>query len=1045
MRCRLLLLLAVAMLASCGGDDSALPVAATPARLVAKTGELELPVLRSGSALYADVRLRLHEDGRFSVMSWRQIASSTRAPDAVLTPALSPAEIASSAEPVRLDVRRLHKATEVLLSWSVLFEGGRWRQIDHGQGTGALVEHDFGHNLSLEANENHVLVLQASDGEVSEYPLRLQRRVYRFCHDEPDAGHADRLEVVDPLGKVVVAVAAGDPCASLQAEPGRYTVRHFHDPKSVARAVFVHPRQTGDASTLSPLRRGRASGKPWLASAGDADREYWAIAAPAITFGAEGRYPGFLTFIEYPPGGTLAGFRTFLRQYYEPCALGVIGMYASVDNSRERIFWERDVDRYLPSDDGNGLYGFPGHKSNFPLDRWLDKFITSPVSTYDQRNFFLIERTAADEGVLGTPLGCPKPFEVGGWFGQGFDTSYAMLLPALQFRDPLSYFIGGWTPDRGMGGSIYDFVNFQLGGVTLIGSMFEDRPLAVNTPYASSYAIVNEAGGIRTPSLTIGSYFLGPRSRIKVSPRLPSPGVFVSDDRTATYNLTTAHALTGEPLVLGFPDGFTPYFRGAAMFADGSFRWGQLYAGLVPRDTPRWDTNPALSRWSDWQFRPLIRYRPNGYSDVALPSRGQVAFFNSSDCSGAALVFDNYDVERLPRREDYPDPDDFNKMIGTFDGSMLLGYQTKAYLYPGRDHQGTPVEFAQSGCVNAASIKSAKSMKIEYSVDILIRGRSCKRCNLEGVDLTAEQFKSVDLRRIDLRGSNLEGAVLTGLDLTEADLRYASLLAASLDRANLQRANLCGAVLTALTSRAGTIARAANLSHAYLRDTNLAYAQLNAAVFSGASFYGSTEVGSCPAAAAACGNIDDGAPRPSTCASAYKAVISGADFSNAYMANVNFDGANGHAVFSGAVLVGASFRNAVLSSNQVGTSSFTSAWLLGADFSNATLDGAVFSGAYMTTAKGGCRSFLLSGDRLTFPGLTVGRDVRSCTAATSPVRALCVQVAYSAETKFSSLPVGVSANVPADGASGGACWSALPPRSASCETAAPLDFCWQPR
>ena len=91
-----------------------------------------------------------------------------------------------------------------------------------------------------------------------------------------------------------------------------------------------------------------------------------------------------------------------------------------------------------------------------------------------------------------------------------------------------------------------------------------------------------------------------------------------------------------------------------------------------------------------------------------------------------------------------------------------------------------------------------------------LEGKSGKRANLHGTDLTEANLYEANLHGTDLTEANLHGANLRGANLYGADLRGANLYGADLREANLCGANLYGADL-----------REANLHVADLRGANL--------------------------------------------------------------------------------------------------------------------------------------------------------------------------------------------------------------------------------
>ena len=122
---------------SCGGGSDAsapAPAEADPvhtastavAKINAAQGVLELPLLQSGDALYADVRIRFSLDGSFELLSWRPVTSAVAPVDADLQPQVALADLQWSSQPLKLNIRRLHMDAQVYEAVTVELENGRW-------------------------------------------------------------------------------------------------------------------------------------------------------------------------------------------------------------------------------------------------------------------------------------------------------------------------------------------------------------------------------------------------------------------------------------------------------------------------------------------------------------------------------------------------------------------------------------------------------------------------------------------------------------------------------------------------------------------------------------------------------------------------------------------------------------------------------------------------------------------------------------------------------------------------------------------------------
>ncbi|QJW85408.1 hypothetical protein HK414_24725 [Ramlibacter terrae] len=83
-------------------------------------------------------------------------------------------------------------------------------------------------------------------------------------------------------------------------------------------------------------------------------------------------------------------------------------------------------------------------------------------------------------------------------------------------------------------------------------------------------------------------------------------------------------------------------------------------------------------------FNVVLRYRPEGAGTLAP---GQFALFNSTDCTGAAMVVDNFDL-----------PATSGGTPGNFTGSMLLGERTRVSVFPQQVQKGNGIIVNASGC-----------------------------------------------------------------------------------------------------------------------------------------------------------------------------------------------------------------------------------------------------------------------------------------------------------------------------------------------------------
>ena len=424
------------------------------------------------------------------------------------------------------------------------------------------------------------------------------------------------------------------------------------------------------------------------------------------------------------------------------------------------------------------------------------------------------------------------------------------------------------------------------------------------------------------------------------------------------------------------------------------------YVNLGPLESGQVDAYLA-------EYRAVLRLRPGGFPGSSIPDYGQVALFNTADCSGPAMVVDQYDLAAM-----LPGP------LGAFNGSVLLGVSTGADVYEQTLYRGATRHLIASGCIAPGSGFKPASIRVQpTTAEMVFSTKSCERCNLSGMDLSGR-----DLQNAKLAGSNLNNAHLNKANLAGADMRQAFLQGAQLPNANLDAANLCGAKLNAAPSTAGSSNVAANLAGAFLRNANLSKSNVSGVNFNDSNFY-SANAGACSTSAC------DTYARP-VCASAAGASLDGAQFSNAYLVGVDMSNVHGSgAVFSNAVLTGAHFNNAVLSPLEGKPANFSSAFIHGADFTSADLTNATFTNAYDAKAPG-CMQFELGEQHTSFPGFAVPvtPDSTQCALAPAPAKT-CVKFTFTHGTILPSSVVLATPTVPlAD---------ALPRNSASC-TVAPL-------
>jgi uncharacterized protein YjbI with pentapeptide repeats len=424
------------------------------------------------------------------------------------------------------------------------------------------------------------------------------------------------------------------------------------------------------------------------------------------------------------------------------------------------------------------------------------------------------------------------------------------------------------------------------------------------------------------------------------------------------------------------------------------------------------------------QYRVVLRYRSAGVPANAVPAQGQVALFNTADCSGPAMLVDQYDLTGLMD----------GGSLGSFRGSLKLGALTRATVYSQMFQRGEFQSLNTSGCIPAGwgtTGWKASSLAIQMdTVEMVLSTNQCERCNLAGIDLGGK-----DLHNAKFAGTNLNDAILASTNLAGADLRNVFLQGAQLPNANLDAANLCGAKLNAAPSSAGSTNVAANLAGAFLRNADLSRSNAAGANFTSSSFFSADQAVCTPSA---CETYS----RP-VCATAAAATLDGIQFGNAYLVGVDLSNAHGSgASFSNAVLTGARLNNAILTPLNGTPANFTGSFIQGADFSAADLTGAIFSNAYAATAPG-CMQFELDETHTSFPGFAVPVAPDSTQCAGAPPQKACVKFAFGQGTVLPSTVTLGTPTVPLA--------QALPPNSPSCSVnplcGAPLpsdrvNTCW---
>ncbi|HUR90552.1 MAG TPA: pentapeptide repeat-containing protein [Ramlibacter sp.] len=284
------------LLVSCGGGsaapDAAQPQAVSAARL-SQGSSFELPLVRSGTHTFSDVRFTLKPDGTYQLVSATEVQAPEGAViDAVVTPAQPLAQLRIDS-PATLNVRRLHIDERVYDAVSIALAQGHWSYASTPKEAEALSAADFKANPQLEASEKHTLVISSAPGGEQVFPIRLEAKAYRFCADAQEEG-GDELALDDSTGRRVMTVRAGQGCVDAALAAGSYKLRHKYGGSGSKRVMFVRPSSAPTRFKAAAQRPAWApAAAPQDAAAGSSD--YWGIAA---SFGG---LQGYLTTGGYTP------------------------------------------------------------------------------------------------------------------------------------------------------------------------------------------------------------------------------------------------------------------------------------------------------------------------------------------------------------------------------------------------------------------------------------------------------------------------------------------------------------------------------------------------------------------------------------------------------------------------------------------------------------------------------------------------------------------------------------------------------------------------
>lgn len=319
----LALLAAAFLAASCGGGNAPLPQVAGPARIGTGTVPLyqpsaellTLPLLKVMGNIQTDVKLRLKKDGSWALLSTGPVreATASDAPGATLAEPGNNTDLRGAQTDATLAIARLHVNERVYGNVAIRLKGTSWAFAGELQQVKTLHLEDFKSNSAIWADESHHVVLKSSpDTGVQNVPMQLSDRNYKFCM-EAQAEGADSTTLRDAAGKLVFMLKAGDPCITIKAEEGAYTLQHRYGGKGSVRTLFMrHQANTTAAVGLTaqaPAPGWSAALKssapstfaPITKSALSSDKpEYWAMQFPQSMQNTESR--AWLSFGQYIEG-----------------------------------------------------------------------------------------------------------------------------------------------------------------------------------------------------------------------------------------------------------------------------------------------------------------------------------------------------------------------------------------------------------------------------------------------------------------------------------------------------------------------------------------------------------------------------------------------------------------------------------------------------------------------------------------------------------------------------------------------------------------------
>jgi uncharacterized protein YjbI with pentapeptide repeats len=252
----------------------------------------------------------------------------------------------------------------------------------------------------------------------------------------------------------------------------------------------------------------------------------------------------------------------------------------------------------------------------------------------------------------------------------------------------------------------------------------------------------------------------------------------------------------------------------------------------------------------------------------------------------------------------------------------------------------------------------------EADLQQLLDTKICRKCELDGADLSERDLSGAELTEVDLsnanlRGVNLAGADLKGANMVGVDIRSANLFGADLTDTNLDDSDFSDTDLRGAILRRAD-AKRVDFSHANLSGADLRLANLNRSDLSGVKLVG-TNLSNVTLVGAFAGKTDFyGAELRNANfievdlrgAKLSGFDMRGADFTRSNLSGANLRGANlSRANLVRAYLPGANLETSVLVRADLSEAYLYETNLAGADLRKSTLVGTKMTGADLRKAN----------------------------------------------------------------------------------------------